>query len=60
MDDATNFKPSPEIDTQTFRDQDVKGEDKVYVEHTEFSKSLEVLEKDHEEEKFEWREVVRG
>lgn len=60
MDDATNFKSSPEIDTQTFRDQDVKGEDEVYVEHTEFSKSLDFLEKDHEEEKFEWREVVRG
>ncbi|KAF8812453.1 MFS general substrate transporter [Phlegmacium glaucopus] len=57
LDDSRIFDPSPETGAQTSQE---KGDDDVYVEHTNYSKSLTIVEKGSEEEKYEWREVVRG
>lgn len=57
MDDSRVSNTSPATSAAS---ADTKGDSGVYVEHADFSKSLKHLEKYPEEEKFEWREIVRG
>ncbi|KAF8974760.1 MFS transporter [Flammula alnicola] len=51
---------SPETPSPTKTIDDVKGESDMQVEHADVAKSLQALQKLQEEERFEWREVVRG
>ncbi|KAF8165361.1 MFS general substrate transporter [Crassisporium funariophilum] len=58
LDDITMPISSPETPSKTLDES--KGEDDMRVEHVEVSKSFKALQKDPEEEKFEWSEVIRG
>lgn len=60
LDDSRISDPTVETGAQTFKPEDTKGDGDMYLEHADFSKSLKNAEKDPEEEKYEWREVVRG